>query len=81
MLNDQGRKIVREKRGDQVEETNHYYNIDEEEGSTFDSNWRKRNEETKFLDRHQKLMQGIGNGPQNRQMELGYTPSVFQRQP
>lgn len=30
MLNDKGRKIVREKRGNEVEETNHYYNIDEE---------------------------------------------------
>lgn len=29
MLNDQGRKVVKEKRGDNVEETNHYYNIDD----------------------------------------------------
>ena len=30
MLNDRGRKIVREKIGNNVEETNQYYNIDEE---------------------------------------------------
>jgi hypothetical protein len=27
MLNDKGHKIVKEKRGDQVEQTNHYYNL------------------------------------------------------
>lgn len=30
MLDNKGRKIVREKRGNNIEETNHYYNIDEE---------------------------------------------------
>lgn len=30
MLNDKGRKIVRSKAGDNVEEDKHYYNIDEE---------------------------------------------------
>jgi hypothetical protein len=36
MLNNRGRKIVKEKKGDQVEETNHYYNIDEEDVHRFD---------------------------------------------
>ena len=31
MLDNKGRKIVKEKIGNNVEETNHYYNIDEEE--------------------------------------------------
>lgn len=30
MLNDKGRKIIKEKNGNGIEETNHYYNIDEE---------------------------------------------------
>lgn len=43
MLNDRGRKIVREKRGNNIEETNHYYNIDEEEGHQFNNDWRQTN--------------------------------------
>ena len=62
MLNDRGRKIVREKKGGEIEETNHYYNIDEEEAHNFDNDWRRRNEEIKFLDRHQKHMQSLGYG-------------------
>jgi hypothetical protein len=36
MLNDKGRKVVREKRGNEQEETNHYYNIDDHEADQFD---------------------------------------------
>ena len=40
MLNDKGKKVVKEKRGHQPEElTNHYYNMDEEELARFDQNW------------------------------------------
>jgi hypothetical protein len=52
MLNDKGHKIVKEKRGNDVEETNHYYNIDEEEARDFHSNWRQKNDEMKFLQNH-----------------------------
>lgn len=43
MLNDRGRKIVREKRDGNIEETNHYYNIDDEEANNFDNDWRRVN--------------------------------------
>lgn len=49
MLNQQGRKIVKEKRGNDIEETNHYFNIDAEEAPTFDANWERVNRENKFL--------------------------------
>lgn len=49
MLNDRGRKIVREKRGNDIEETMHYYNIDEEEASAFDNDWRRADKNMKFL--------------------------------
>ena len=40
MLNDKGRKVVKEKRGNEEEEmTNHYYNMDEDELDSFDRNW------------------------------------------
>lgn len=59
MLNDKGRKIVREKNGNNYEETNHYYNIDEEEAGHFDSNWRQADQNMKFLENHQKYIQQI----------------------
>ena len=40
MLNDQGRKVIKEKRGNNVEETNHYYNLDEGEVDRFDNRWQ-----------------------------------------
>ena len=40
MLNDRGHKIVKEKRGNEVEETNHYYNIEEDEVQNFHQNWK-----------------------------------------
>lgn len=49
MLNDRGRKVIKEKVGNNIEETNHYYNIDEEEVGQFDNDWRRVDGETKFL--------------------------------
>ena len=58
MLNDKGRKIVKEKRGNDIEETNHYFNIDEEEAQQFDESWRRTNKSMNFLDNHQKYIRG-----------------------
>ena len=80
MLNDKGHKIVKEKRGNEVEETNHYYNIEEDEAQNFHQNWKKTDGELKFLDNYNKHVRGIENGrqPQSRQLELGYQPSYQQ---
>lgn len=59
MLNDQGRKIVKEKRGNAVEVTNHYFNIDEEHAQDFDSRWEQADRDTKFREQYRKY---IGNG-------------------
>ena len=75
MLNDQGRKVIKEKRGNQeVEETNHYYNIDEDDVAHFDQNWRGANQNMKFLENHQKMMQGLPYREQPQQLGLGYQP-------
>ena len=51
MLNDRGRKMVKEQRGNGPEEmTNHYYNLDEGEAESFDQHWQGVNRETKFLE-------------------------------
>jgi len=39
MLNNQGRKMVRERVGDQVNSYDHYKNMREEEGEHFDQQW------------------------------------------
>lgn len=71
MLDDRGRKIVKERNANGIEETNHYYNIDEEEKDKFDGDWRQANNEMKFLESHQKYIRQIGNEqPKNRQ--IGY---------
>lgn len=49
MLNDMGRKVVKERRGNEVEETNHYYNIDAEGARDFDDRWNRVNQENNFL--------------------------------
>ena len=72
MLNNQGRKIIKEKIGNDVEETNHYYNIDESESHKFDDDWRGANNNMKFLENHQKYMQALNSNSQPRQLGLGY---------
>ena len=52
---------MRQKRGGDIEETNHYFNIDEEEAHNFDNDWRAKNDEMKFLDRHQNYMKSLSN--------------------
>lgn len=67
MLNDQGRKIIKEKRGNNaVEETNHYYNMDEEDVGRFDQGWQGANQQMKFLENTQKAMQSLPYGGGNR---------------
>lgn len=78
MLNDRGRKIVREKRGHDIEETNHYYNIDEEEAHHFDNDWRQADSNMKFLENHQKYMKSLGNG-NSQQRQIQYNPSAYER--
>lgn len=73
MLNDKGRKMVREKRGNDIEETNHYYNIDEEEADRFDNDWRSADSNMKFLENHQKYLRGIG--PSNGSRQIEYEPT------
>jgi zona occludens toxin (predicted ATPase) len=75
MLNDKGRKIVKEKRGNQVEESNHYYNMDEEDISRFDNDWRNLDNRLKFNENHQKYLKGgYQEAPKQRALGLGYEP-------
>lgn len=39
MLNDKGRKVVKEKLGNQMNSYDHYKNMREEEGHDFDKAW------------------------------------------
>ena len=65
MLNDKGRKMVKEQRGNQGEEmTNHYYNMEEDELDSFDRNWQGVNQETKFLENATRAMQSLPYGRQ-----------------
>ena len=41
MLNDKGRKIVKERVGHQMNSYDHYKNLRDEEASLFDDNWHK----------------------------------------
>lgn len=48
MLNDKGRKIIKNKHSNgEIEETNHYYNIDPEDD--FDKEWNNMNRQIGFM--------------------------------
>lgn len=55
-----------------MEETNHYYNLDEEEVSNFDGRWHGVERDTKFLENTQKAMQGLPYRGQEGPRQLGY---------
>jgi hypothetical protein len=71
MLNDHGRKIVKEKKGNDIEVTNHYYNIDEDKAQEFDSRWEKVNQDTKFQEEYRRYL-GNGSGKYNRNDMLDF---------
>lgn len=59
----------------------HYYNIDEEEATTFDNDWRRADQNMKFLENHQRYLQmpeqpptrGIGSSQSSQPMlSIGY---------
>ena len=83
MLNDQGRKIVKEKRGNnEIEETNHYYNMDEEDAGRFDQSWQGVIQKMKFLENTNNMMKGLpyqGGSRREDQRALGYDPRREQR--
>lgn len=81
MLNDKGHKVVKEKRGDQVEQTNHYYNLEDHEAEHFHQNWSTANRDLKFLENVGRVQQSIGNGnhQQERLRGIGYEPRREER--
>lgn len=79
MLNNQGRKIVKEKRGEEVEETHHYFNIEEEQAREFDRNWEQVNQQNKFLADHGRYLGYAGSGP--AMIAMGPTTQYQQQQP
>jgi hypothetical protein len=81
MLNDRGHKVVKEKRGDQVEQTNHYYNLEDHEADRFHQDWRGANQEMKFLENVGRVQQSIGNGQYRHegQRGIGYEPRREER--
>ena len=54
-LNDQGRKVISEKRGGEVIKTNHFYNLDEARIGEFDGKWNQVNNQTKFLETYGQM--------------------------
>ncbi len=86
MLNDRGRKVVKQKINGDIEETNHYYNIDDEEADQFDRDWNHHNQRAKFLETHapylgnralqqERFHPEIRHTPQSRQESLQYHPN------
>jgi hypothetical protein len=75
MLNDRGRKIVREKRGGNIEETNHYYNIDEEDAQMFDEEWRNNDRRMNFLENSRTYAQQINN-PRMEMIQYNPQPQI-----
>ena len=54
-LNDQGRKVISEKRGGEVIKTNHFYNLEEGRIGEFDGRWNQVNNQTKFLETYGQM--------------------------
>jgi hypothetical protein len=81
MLNDRGHKVVKEKRGDQAEQTNHYYNLEDHEADRFHQDWGTANRDLKFLENVGRVQQSIGNGQhqQERLRGIGYEPRREER--
>lgn len=80
MLNDMGRKIVREKRNGQVEQTHHYYNIDEQQSRAFDDRWEQVNRQNKFIENHGRYLGYANSGPAMIQMGPTTTYQVPRQQ-
>lgn len=58
MLDNKGRKYVKEKKGEQPEElSNHYYNMEESELEGFNKNWDDLDKEYKFLENANKALE------------------------
>ena len=75
MLNDRGHKVMKEqRRGGEVEQTNHYYNMDEEDVGRFHQDWGSRNQETKFLENVSRHAQQLPYYEQSGNRALGYEP-------
>jgi hypothetical protein len=77
MLNNQGRKVVKEKRGNDIEETHHYFNIEEEQAREFDHNWERVNQQNRFIADHGRYLGYANSGPAMIQMGQ---PSQYQVQ-
>jgi hypothetical protein len=81
MLDDKGRKFVKEKRGDQDEEmTNHFYNMEETELESFDKNWDGIDKETKFLENATKALEKMPYNQNGEFRRLNYEPKSNRRE-
>ena len=73
MLNDRGHKLMKEKRNGHVEESHHYFNLDEQDVGRFHEDWGRRNKETKFLENVGQRMQELQYAqPSQQSRALGY---------
>ena len=68
MLNDKGRKIVKERVGQQMNSYDHYKNIKEEEGEEFDNRWGQMAQQLGLKSSAANNRIGYGGGAQ---MPLG----------
>lgn len=68
MLNDQGRKIVKEKKGNDIEVSNHYYNMDEHQAEEFNSRWDNANRDFGFQDKYRKYITNGERGYERNNM-------------
>lgn len=66
MLNDQGRKVVKEKLGNQMNSYDHYKNMREEEADQFDAQWQQMANQMGFKANNNAIGYGnnnrLGNG-------------------
>lgn len=63
MLNDQGRKVVKEKLGNQLNSYDHYKNLREEDAPTFDQQWNQMANQLGF--RSNAMSNALGYGGEN----------------
>ncbi|CDW73116.1 UNKNOWN [Stylonychia lemnae] len=69
MLNDKGRKVVKEKLGDQMNTYEHYKNMRDDEGSQFDQQWNQMSNQLGFKSGSSNNRLGYDNGRMNNSMQ------------
>jgi hypothetical protein len=75
MLNGQGRKVVKERLGDQINSYDHYRNLREEEAPNFDQQWSEMSRRLGFGTSTANNRLGYGHEDAHRNQPTRYTNS------